>query len=196
MFGRRRRLGPLLLCSLAFTLQPALAAPPAKSSAPPAGPPQAAARDGSHDFDFEFGTWKTHLKRRLNPLTGSTNWVEYDGTSVLRKVWDGSANLGEIDLEGPAGHIEGMSLRLYNPTSRLWSVYFATSKGGVLGEAMVGGFANGRGEFYNQESFNGRSIFVRFIFSDITPKSFRLEQAFSDDGGKTWEANWVSTFTR
>jgi hypothetical protein len=194
MFGRRRRLDYLLLFGPALALQPAPAA--AQPGAPPPAPTQAAARDGSHDFDFEFGVWKTHLRRRLNPLSGSTTWVEYEGTSVVRKAWNGAANLGELDVAGPAGRIEGMSLRLYNPESRQWSVHFANRKAGVLGEAMVGGFAGGRGEFFNHELFNGRAIFVRFIFSDITPKSFRLEQAFSDDGGKTWEANWIATFTR
>lgn len=161
------------------------------------GPASAAPeRDGQRDFDFELGSWKMHLARRLEPLTGSNRWVEYDGASVVRKVWDGAANLGEIDLTGPAGRIEGLSLRVYNPTSRQWSIHFANRKAGTLGDAMVGGFANGRGEFYNQEDFDGRAILVRFIFSDITPRSFRLEQAFSPDGGKTWEPNWVATFTR
>ncbi|MET0274147.1 MAG: hypothetical protein ABW360_14265, partial [Phenylobacterium sp.] len=141
-------------------------------------------------------TWKSHLSRRLKPLTGSTVWVEYDGVSVVRKVWNGAANLGEIEYDGPAGHIEGLSLRLYNPQSGQWSLSFANAAGGALGEPMVGGFKGGRGEFYNQESFNGREIFVRFIFSDVTPAAFKLEQAFSDDGGKTWEANWVATFTK
>jgi hypothetical protein len=186
----------VLTCGLAG-LQPltACAQPTAGASAPPSQG-AAATNDGSHDFDFEFGTWKAHLSRRLHPLTGSTTWVEYDGPSVVRKVWNGSANLGEIELDGTAGHIQALSLRLYNPESKQWSIRFASSRDGDLGQPMIGGFKNGRGEFYNQEMFNGRAIFVRFIFSDITPSSFKLEQAFSDDGGKTWEANWLSTFTR
>jgi hypothetical protein len=129
-------------------------------------------------------------------LTGSTTWVEYDGTSVVRKVWNGRANLGELEVDGPAGHIEGLSMRLYNPQSRQWNINWANSNDGTLGQAMVGDFKNGRGEFFDQESLNGRGIYVRFIFSGITPHSFRLEQAFSDDGGKTWEANWIATFAR
>ena len=184
-------------CGLAAALQPLPAvAQPAPGPAPAVRKPAAPGRDASHDFDFEFGTWKVHLSRRLRPLTGSTTWVEYDGVSTVAKVWNGAANLGELEVEGPAGRIEGMSLRLYDPQSRQWSVHFANSKGGELGKAMVGRFDGGRGEFYNQETFNDRAIFVRFVFSDITKNSFRLEQAFSDDGGKTWEANWVSTFTR
>jgi hypothetical protein len=159
-------------------------------------PTLAAPRDASHDFDFEFGAWKTHLKRRLDPLTGSDRWVEYDGVSVVRKVWGGAANLGELDVAGPAGRIEGLSMRLYNPASGQWNISFANRRQGALGVPMVGGFKDGRGEFYDQEMFGDRAIFVRFIFSDITPKSFKLEQAFSDDGGKTWEANWLATFEK
>jgi hypothetical protein len=153
-------------------------------------------RDGQHDFDFEIGTWKTHLKRLQHPLTGSTTWVEYDGTTVVRKVWDGRANLVELVADGPAGHFEGLNLRLYNPQSRQWSLNFSNSKGGTLSQPTIGEFKNGRGEFYNQETLNDRAILVRFVISDITPNSCRFEQAFSDDGGKTWEVNWVATDTR
>ena len=153
-------------------------------------------RDGQHDFDFEIGTWKTHLRRLLNPLTGSTTWVEYDGTTVVRKVLNGRANLVELVVDGPAGRFEGLSLRLYNPQSRQWSLNFANAKSGVLAQPTIGEFKNGRGEFFDQETFNGRAILVRFVISDITPNSCRFEQAFSDDGGKTWEVNWIATDTR
>jgi hypothetical protein len=153
-------------------------------------------RDGQHDFDFEIGTWKTHLRRLLNPLTGSTTWVEYDGTTVVRKVWNGRANLVELVADGPAGHFEGLSLRLYNPQSHQWSLNFANASGGVMAQPTTGEFKNGRGEFFDQETFNGRVILVRFVISDITPNSCRFEQAFSDDGGKTWEVNWIATDTR
>ncbi|HKA20837.1 MAG TPA: hypothetical protein VKN18_21330 [Blastocatellia bacterium] len=153
-------------------------------------------RDGQHDFDFEIGTWKTHLSRLLHPLTGSNSWVEYDGTSIVRKIWNGRANLVELVVDGPSGHIEALSLRLYNPQSLQWSLNFANSQSGTLSQPAIGGFNNGRGEFYDQETFNGRAIFVRFVISDITPNSCRFEQAFSDDGGKTWEVNWIAVDTR
>lgn len=153
-------------------------------------------RDGQHDFDFEIGKWKTHLRRLLHPLTGSTSWAEYEGTTIVRKVWNGRANLVELDVNGPAGHIEALSLRLYNPESHQWSLNFANSKGGSLGQPTIGEFKNGRGEFFDQETFNGRAILVRFVISDITPNSCRFEQAFSDDGGKSWEVNWIATDTR
>ena len=153
-------------------------------------------RDGQHDFDFEIGTWKTHLKRRLRPLTGSNTWVEYDGTSVVTKVLNGKANLVELKVDGPAGHLEGISLRLYNPQSRQWSLNFANVNDGTLTPPSIGEFKDGRGEFYNQDTLNGRSILVRFVITDITPNSCRFEQSFSDDGGKTWEVNWIATDTR
>ena len=149
-----------------------------------------------HDFDFHIGNWKTHLKRRLHPLTGSNTWVEYEGTTVVRKVWDGRANLVELTADGPAGHFEGLSLRLYNPASHQWSLNFANANDGTLTQPTIGEFKNGRGEFFDQETLNGRGIFVRFVISDITPTSCRFEQSFSDDGGKTWEVNWIATDTR
>jgi hypothetical protein len=154
------------------------------------------ARDGQHDFDFEIGTWKTHLKRLVHPLTGSTTWVDLYGTSVVSKVWDGRANLVELEVDGPNGHVEGLSLRLYNPQSHQWSLNFANSRGGTLSVPTIGEFKNGRGEFYDQEDFNGRMILVRNVWSDITPNSCHFEQAFSDDGGKTWEVNWIADDTR
>jgi hypothetical protein len=155
--------------------------------------------DGRHDFDFEIGTWKIHLKRLDQRLVGSTNWVEFDGTSVTRKVWDGRANLEEFETDSTAGgHIEGLTLRLYDPQTHQWSLYWATSKSGAMGPPTIGEFKDGRGEFFDTEPSgpNGRSILVRFVWSDITPNSAHFEQSFSDDGGKTWEVNWITDQTR
>ena len=187
---------PPRLPSLPFVPTAALAVLFVALVAAPAPPQASPERDGSHDFDFEHGEWTVRLSRLKSPLTGSSDWVEYQGTSVVRKVWGGRANLGELEVEGPTGPIQGLSLRLYDPESGQWSIHWASSRDGALGEAMVGGFDSGIGEFYNQELFAGRSILVRFVFSDIAPTSFRLEQAFSDDGGKTWEANWIARFER
>ena len=177
----------LLLCALALVWQPARAL--ARETA-------AAEHDGQHDFDFEIGIWHTHLKRLQHPLTGSTTWIEYDGTSTISKIWDGRANLVELEVDGPTGHIEGLSLRLYNPQSRQWSLNFANSAQGTMSIPAIGEFKNGRGEFYDQETFNNRTILVRNVFEDITPNSYRFEQSFSDDGGKTWELNWIAVDTR
>jgi hypothetical protein len=153
-------------------------------------------RDGKHDFDFEIGVWKTHISRLVHPLTGSTTWVEYEGSTVVRNVWNGQANLVELEVEGPAGRIEGLSLRLYNPQTHQWSLNFSNSNSGSLSQPTIGEFKNGRGEFFDQETLNGRAILVRFVVSDIAPSSCHFEQAFSDDGGKTWEVNWIANDTR
>ena len=187
----------LLAGASLLLLQAARAGAEENPPGPAAGAHQAAAkRDGQHDFDFELGTWKTHLRRLLHPLTGSTTWVEYDGTSVVRKVWDGRANLLELEADGPKGHLQALSLRLYNPDAHQWSLNFSNSQSGVLGVPTIGEFRNGRGEFYDQETINGRAVLVRFVISEIKPDSCRFEQAFSDDGGKTWEVNWIAIDTR
>lgn len=186
----------LVVCSLAlaFTSVQAVAQENPDTAKPTAQVPSE--RDGQHDFDFELGTWKIHLKRLLHPLTGSTTWVEFDGTSITRKVWNGRANLEQFETDGPTGHIEGLTLRLYHPESHQWYLYWANSKDGVLGVPTIGEFRNGRGEFFDQEPINGRAILVRFVWSDITPNSAHFEQSFSDDGGKTWEVNWITDQTR
>jgi hypothetical protein len=153
-------------------------------------------RDGQHDFDFHIGSWRTHVSRRLHPLTGSNTWVAYEGTTVVRKVWNGRANLVELEVDGPPGHLEGLSLRLYNPESHQWSLNFSNSAVGTLSQPTIGEFKNRRGEFFDQEPLNGRAILVRFVISDVTPDSCHFEQSFSDDGGKTWETNWIATDTR
>jgi hypothetical protein len=187
----------LMVCGLVVALQPLQGLAQQNSDASKTGVPHPPPkRDGQHDFDFEIGSWKTHLSRLLHPLTGSTAWVEFEGTTVVRKVWNGRANLVELEADSPAGHIEGLSLRLYNPQSHQWSLNFANSIDGTLNQPTIGEFHNGRGEFFDQESLNGRAIYVRFVMSDITPNSCRFGQAFSDDGGKTWEVNWIATDTR
>jgi hypothetical protein len=165
-------------------------------AAAPEDPAAAAAvtqRDGQHDFDFELGSWTIHLKRLLHPLTGSTEWAEFDGTSVTRKIWDGRANLEEFETNGPTGRVEGLTLRLYDPETRLWSLYWANGKDGALSlPPTVGGFRDSRGEFYDHEIWHGKAIFVRYIWSNIAPDSAHFEQSFSDDGGRTWEVNWIT----
>ncbi|HKG47568.1 MAG TPA: hypothetical protein VKB02_12615 [Pyrinomonadaceae bacterium] len=159
-------------------------------------PAQTSQRDGQHDFDFEVGTWKTSLRRLQRPLSGSTNWLEYEGTTVVHKVLDGRANLVELKVSGSAGRFEGLSLRLYDPQARQWSLNFANVTDGKLTIPSIGEFKDGRGEFYNQDTYKGRAIFVRFVITKITDDQYRFEQSFSDDGGRTWELNWVAIDTR
>lgn len=158
----------LMMCGLVLAFQPRPALAQQSSSAP--GTNQTSTdRGGQHDFDFEVGSWKIHLKRRVHPLTGSDAWVEFDGTSVTRKVWDGRSQIEEFETDSTVGgHIEGLTLRLYNPETHQWSLFWANSKKGTMEVPQVGQFKDGRGEFYAQDTFNGKSIFVRFIWSDTT----------------------------
>ena len=154
-------------------------------------------RDGQHDFDFEVGHWNIHLKYLKARLHNSHEWLEGSGTSVMRSMWDGKANVDELSVVLPTGPLEGATFRIYSATTHQWSIYWANRKDGQLGiPPMVGEFKDGRGEFYDQEDFEGRKIYVRFLWSNITPKSAHFEQAFSIDGGKTWETNWITDQTR
>jgi hypothetical protein len=154
-------------------------------------------RDGQHDFDPLIGAWKYHLKKLLHPLTGSTDWVEFDGTGVCYKIWDGRSQLDTIEVDSPAaGHIEGLTLRLYNPQSHQWRLYWANSKIGVMDPPQIGEFKNGRGEFFAQDTINGKVVLIRFVWTNTTTSTPHFEQSFSDDGGKTWEVNWITDQTR
>lgn len=153
--------------------------------------------DGAHDFDFNLGAWHTHIRRLLHPLSGSNVWATYDGTVTVRKALGGAASVEEVEANGRPGHLELLGIRLYNAASHQWSMYFANSAEGTLEQpAMFGEFKQGRGVFYDQEAFNGRMIVDRQTFFNITPGSYSFEQAFSDDGGRTWEPNFIANVTR
>ena len=156
--------------------------------------PASSERDGQHDFDPLIGAWKYHLKRRLHPLTGSNTWVEFEGSGVCRKIYDG-ASIDQIEVDGPTGHIEGLTLRVYNPESHQWRLYWANRKIGVLDPPQVGEFKDGHGEFFAQDTINGKTILIKFDWSSMNSTP-HFEQSFSDDGGKTWEVNWITDQTR
>lgn len=184
------------LITLAMCLLAASHFASAQSSNPPAVVSQPAPHDGQHDFDFNIGTWKANVKRLKNPLTGSSTWMELQGSVTVRKIWGGRAQMDEVELDGPNGHYQLMTLFLYSPGSHQWSERFASSGDGDLSVPMVGEFKGGRGEFYSHEQYKDRYILARQIWSDITADSHRMEQSFSNDGGLTWEPNFVATLTR
>lgn len=155
-----------------------------------------AARDGQRDFDWNIGRWRTHLRRLDAPLTGSNRWVEYEGTSVVRPLLSGDANIVELEVSGPAGRIEGILLRLYDRQARQWTMHYASRRGGQLAAPLIGEFREGRGEFVAQEVYNGRTILVRFVITRPAADTATFEQSFSADGGRTWELNWVAVDTR
>jgi hypothetical protein len=152
-----------------------------------------AERDGQHDFDFIFGRWKVHLNHKA---TGTDHWSESDGYAIYRKIWGGRANLNEFFTETPSGQVEGLTLRTYNEGTHQWSLYWANSRDGILSTAQVGRFDEGEGEFYAQDNTGGKSTLVRYVWSKITPTSAHFEQAFSQDGGKNWDVNWISDMVR
>jgi hypothetical protein len=157
----------------------------------------AGGRDPQRDFDFFFGDWKIHNRRLKEPLAGSTEWLEFDATSVVRPIWGGLAHMDEYDAkETPWGHLQGMTVRLFDPKSQQWTIYWAYLGNGKFDTPMIGGFTNGVGEFYDQEMLRGRAIYVRFRWSNISTASARWEQAFSADGGRTWESNWIMELSR
>lgn len=153
-------------------------------------------RDAGRDFDFEIGEWNTHVKRLQRPLSGSTTWVEYTGTTIVHGVLGRQANLAELSIEGPAGRIEGAALRLYNPETRQWSVNYFSAAAGTLTAPLFGEFRDGRGVFYGQDTFAGRVVLVRFVILKESDARYRFEQSYSADGGEHWELNWVATDTR
>ena len=156
-------------------------------------------RDGQHDFDYAVGTWKIHLKRLKKRLVGSNEWIELDGTVSCRKILDGKAEVEEMNVEAAdkSIHIQGLAVRLYNPKSHQWSIYWADAGDGVMEQnPMVGQFSDGHGEFYNQQIFEGRAVYARFTWTGMTTSTPHFEQAFSADGGKTWETNWITDQTK
>jgi hypothetical protein len=168
----------------------------AQTTSDPADLPQ---RDGSHDFDFLIGDWKAHVRRLPDRLNKSNFWVEYDGISNHHKLLDSNANFEQFEVTSTDKklHIKAQTLRMYNPGTRQWSIYLVDLDNGTLdAPPVVGAFSGKRGEFYHQEILKGRTILVRYVWLDISPKSARMEQSYSPDGGKTWEVNWICELSR
>jgi hypothetical protein len=184
--ARKYSLAALLVAALPFAMAQAQTAAPHAASAE---------RTGQQDFDWEIGTWETEVRLLLNPLSGKPpEWVEYKGTSVVRPLLWGRANFVELSVAGSAGKIEGGSLRLFNPQSKQWSLNYANLRNGMLTSPVYGGFdASGTGTFYGQDMVDGRAIWVRFVITRPSKSEAHFEQAYSTDGGVSWEANWIAT---
>ena len=153
--------------------------------------------DGRHDFDFLFGHW-TILNRRLDRrLAGSRTWVEFEASGEARPCLGGIGNVDEFRTVLPDGDpLIGLTVRIFDPCTRVWSLYWADSRSATLFPPVTGSFQNGVGEFLGDDVQDGIPVNVKFRWSNITPESARWEQAMSVDGGATWEWNWVMEFSR
>ena len=153
-------------------------------------------KPGARDFDFLIGRWHVHNRRLEERLTGSTSWLEFPATLETRSILQGIGNIDQFRTSFDGRAFEGFTLRLFNPASGNWSLYWADNHSAELQPPLIGRFRDGRGEFFADDTFAGRPIRVRFIWSDISSNSAHWEQAFSADGGSTWETNWTMDFTR
>ena len=156
-------------------------------------------RDGSHDFDFLIGDWKAHVRRLPDRLNNSNRWDVYDGISNHRKLLDTNANFEQFEVTSTDKklHLKAQTLRMYNPATHQWSIYLLDLDNGTLDTPPVVGAFNGkRGEFFHQETLEGRTILVRYVWLDLGPKAARMEQSYSPDGGQTWEVNWICELSR
>jgi hypothetical protein len=155
--------------------------------------------DPVHDFDSGFGTWHAKHRRLKDRLAGSTEWVEFDGTCVMQPLFDGAANWDDNVLNQPGDSYRGISLRAFDPKTKTWAIWWLDSRfpHNPMDPPVVGGFdKNGIGTFSCNDTFKGKPVVVRYIWSKMTMDSRQWEQAFSPDGGRTWETNWYTWFTR
>ena len=165
------------------------------SKAPDYAAPNPEGSGPEHDFDFNMGHWSTRIRAVMNPLSAPNVWSNLQGTHVVYRVWGDWADIGQLEVDGPGGHIEDMALRLYDRKTHQWRVYFANSDSGTLQPPMVGEFKNNVGTFVFLDEMEGKTVLVRNIWSDITAKSCHQDWSISADGGRTWVSTWVSTDT-
>jgi hypothetical protein len=160
-------------------------------------PAAAGVEDGQRDFDWELGTWYTDVRVLADPLSETEDvWLHFAGTSVVRPLLDRRANVVELKVAGPDGRIEGLNMRLYEPQASRWSLTFVNIRNGLLTPSVYGGFRDGAGEFYGDDELGGRPIKVRFLIRRQGQDRATFEQAFSADGGATWETNWIAVDRR
>jgi hypothetical protein len=153
-------------------------------------------QDGRTDFDFFMGKWKSLQRRLKERLKGCTEWEEFEGVSIVQHVLGGLGNMDELTLYRNGEERRGTTLRLFDVETRLWYIYWADGVHGKLDVPMVGAFVDGVGDFYCHEVFQGMPVFTRYRWMSQSENACRWEQAFSPDGGKSWETNWTADFSR
>lgn len=187
-----RFVASIMLAVCALLGYPACATPALAASLP-----SATSRDGLKDFDFLIGTWSTHYKRLRHALSNNHEWYGCGGSSIVRALWDGNANIEDGDVRCPGDIIRGMTLRTYDARSHQWSLYWGTEKHGLVTIPQVGHFdANGVGQFFADDTYAGRPIIVRYQWTKLAGDHPHFEQAFSADNGATWETNWICDYSR
>jgi hypothetical protein len=153
--------------------------------------------DPPHDFDHFFGSWHVKHRRLKERLAGNNEWIDFDGTSEMQPVLGGFGNMDDSVFNFPPGAFGGVSLRVFDPAAKNWAIWWIDTRDPTkIDLPVVGSFKDGVGTFLADDTFKGRPIKVRLVWSRITRTSREWEQAFSPDGGKTWETNWTSSFTR
>ncbi|MBA2717661.1 MAG: DUF1579 domain-containing protein [Chloroflexi bacterium] len=152
---------------------------------------------GLHDWDFILGSSRVHHRRLVARLAGGDEWQEFDGTSELWPLMGGAGNVDDNFVDLPGDPYRAASLRSLDPATGLWSIWWLDGRRpGVLDVPFVGRFVDGVGTFEADDTFEGRPIRVRFVWTRTDTPSPRWEQAFSEDGGQSWETNWEMDFIR
>ena len=182
---------PVALAALTFVITAAIASPATTQSHA-----SSELRDGSHDMDFNVGSWHTDITRYPDPFGDAGKTVHMAGTVRVRPVWNGKAEFEEIEADGPSGHWEGGTLFLYDPESRQWSQNFVSTASGHFDPPTIGGYRDGNIEYYSTDEFQGRTVLIRGIWSGIKPDSHSYQEDLSSDGGKTWHPAFVAHLTR
>jgi hypothetical protein len=164
----------------------------------PTAPATAPNLSGLHDFDFLAGSWRVHHRRLKQRLDDSHEWVKFEGTCSMRKLMDGYGNVDDNFLDIPGSPYHGVGLRSYDAKTGEWAIWWVDSRmpHNPLDPPVKGHFENGVGNFYSDDTLRGKPIRVRYTWSHITPSTAQWEQAYSPDGGKTWEVNWHMDFER
>ena len=148
----------------------------------------------SHDFDFLHGTWRIEHRRLRERLAGCDEWTTISGNADVRPVLGGIGNFDSLTLDND--DFEGVTLRLFDLREKVWTIHWADSRRGRLDPPLTGTFIDGVGTFYGDDVHNEQPVRVRFIWRDLGANEASWEQAFSPDGGATWETNWYMRFTR
>lgn len=152
--------------------------------------------DGRQDFDFLMGTWTVHHRRLRTRLSADSHWEEFGGTCAALLVLGGAGNVDDNILHLPGGSYRALSIRAFDAARRQWSIWWLDARDGAIGKPVHGRFADGVGTFLGEDTWQDRPVRVRFVWSGLTAQSARWEQAFSADGGASFETNWVMDFRR